>query len=155
MEPSFRIDKEELLCHRRWLRGAEMAREIRVERLMIPRSRPINGMKTRQDGIDVVVYVPIPIPIPIRVRLACAKGRRVQSLWSSLSQDLGPWISPQYPSYPTLSPLSEATTCQYRSRQVVKDRHKQTQTKQSQSFPNCTYDQYLQSTYCSCVIHQS
>ena len=99
-----------------------------------------------------VVYVPIPIPIPIRVRLASARD---SALWSSLSQDLGPWISPQYPSYPTLSPLSEATTCQYRSRQVVKDRHKQTQTKQSQSFPNCTYDQYLQSTYSTCVIHQS
>jgi hypothetical protein len=31
---------------------------------------------------------------------------------------------PRYPSYPTLSPLSEATTYKYRSRQVVKDRHR-------------------------------
>jgi hypothetical protein len=96
-----------------------MARGIRVERLMIPRSRPINGMKTRQDGIDVCVYVPI--PIPIRVRLACARDA---ALRSSLSQDLGRWISPRYPSYPTLSPLSEATKYEYGSRQVVKDRHR-------------------------------
>jgi hypothetical protein len=55
MEPNFRIDREKFLWHPRWLE-TEMAPGIRVERLMMPRSRPINGMKRRQDGLDICEY---------------------------------------------------------------------------------------------------
>jgi hypothetical protein len=50
-------------------------------------------------------------------------------------RDLGPWITPRYPSYPTLSPLSEATEYEYRSRQAVKDRHRPSNLSPFQTAP--------------------